>query len=810
MKLWLARLFSGYLILVGLLAHAGLLVGVWYVLREYQVTPRQAMVLGVERLGLDWPWLQALVSPAPSYRDHRFDGRLRASHPRILLPELADWSGVGVPALMAEREAAYQAQGIEPLGRCPQTALLGKAACYVITGDPRVGADLLDAAKRFVIATPNASATYGNVWQLALAYDFLHLYPELSASDRNQIESKIVEGLERTLVLLDSPEPSLWHGRTTLIAMAWLAAVVLDPDTPQYEDLITRSQGHFLDLMEALALTEAWPEGYNYWIQNRAFLVALAGSAYVNGLVNARHRERVQDILRRTGFWHIYATRPDHTVEGFGDEGSRLDLKDETRRVIDVIAQATDSRVLATFSRYLQERHGEQSYYRGYRWGFRLFNDPSLTPLGGEGLAAFRHLPEAELFGRDALNLAYLRSDWSPEATFISIKAGHNFTHHGHYDAGHFTLFKGAPLAVNSSVYGGGFFSRNRLHYAIRSVAKNTLLVLRPGERVQPNRVFTDNVAAGGQRIVLPTGSTIQSVRQWYTNLGDGLHLEGATLRNFEHEAQRYTYLAADLTGAYNNPRYDAGGWSGKAQQVERALFYLRAEDRLLIRDRVVSVEPEYRQKWLLHTIERPRLDGAEVLVGSADNGILESPAREALVVNEPGTLLVQRLLPEDGVMRLVGGPDYQYYVEVDGDDTDLDGVNMAEGSLNRPWFENAFWRLEIQSASPRQTVDFLVVLSPRLGTPATPASPLENADGTPIGAVMGSEAVIFVESTDGESDPLLPGQLTRLWLVGLPPLAQVQIRVMGEQRTSQASTAGVALVSLDPLDSGRVVISWR
>jgi len=810
MKTWLARWLSAYLILVGMLAHTVVLLGAWYVLREYQVTPRQAMVVGMERLGLDWPWLEDLLTPAPAYRDHVLDGRLRDSHPRILLPQLADWSGQGVPALMVEREAAYRTRGVEPLGGCPQSSLPGQAACYVITGDPASGEALLAAARRFSVTPPRASGDYGNLWELAFAYDFLHLYPGFGEADRSSIRTRIVEGLEQTLLLLDGPEASLWHGRATLAASAWLAAVVLEPDTPARLGLITRSQGHFLDVMQALALTEAWPEGYNYWIQNRAFLLALAGSAYLNGLLESRQRGRIRTALERTGFWHIYATRPDGSVEGFGDEGPRLDLKDETRRVIDLIAQATGSRTLATFSHYLGERHGPESYFRGYRWGFRLFNDPSLEPFGGEGLNAFQALPGAELFGRDALNLTYLRSGWTADATFISFRAGHSFTHHGHYDAGHFTLFKGAPLAVNASAY-GAFFSPNRLHYGIRSVAKNTLLVLRPGERVRPQRRFTENIAAGGQRLVFPTGSALQNVGQWYTNLGDGLHLEGATLERFEHQPPAYTHLTADLTRAYNNPQYDAGGWGGKVERVQRMLFYLREQDRLLVHDQVLSRAPAYRQKWLLHTVNKPQVAEARVLRGEPDNGILESPGREALVSNPPGFLQVERILPADGVIRLVGGPDYRYYVEADGDDSDLDGKNMIEGAVDRPWFDNPLWRLEIQSATPRRAVEFLVVLSPRLGSPPQGrAAPLAASGGPLAGVKLEDEAVLFTTPESSELTPLLPGGIRRLWLVGLPPLARVALDAPGLTREVRASGGGVALLELDPLTSGRTVISWR
>lgn len=105
----------------------------------------------------------------------------------------------------------------------------------------------------------------------------------------------------------------------------------------------------------------------------------MAASAYVNGLDNARHKERILALLKRVGLWHIYATRPDNRIENLGDEGSRVDLKDETRRVIDVIAQTTRAPVFASYSQYLQQLHGAESYYSGYRWELRLFNDPTVN-----------------------------------------------------------------------------------------------------------------------------------------------------------------------------------------------------------------------------------------------------------------------------------------------------------------------------------------------------------------------------------------------------------------------------------------------
>lgn len=802
----------------GLMAVATVIGGmIWVLLADYPLTLRQMLVRGLEWSRLNPPWLIELLEPAPRHGDWVLDGRLRATHPRIVLSELAGWSGEGVPPVLAAREAGYRRWGLKPPSvACDGNGRLELAACWLGTGDRQSGQRLLEALRRFTpsLASARSGDQAGECWELALAYDLLRVYPDLRSEDRRQFEARLEQALRGTLGQLDDGGPSLWHGRGTLAADAWLCAVVLDPTDRERERLVARAQGHFLETIKALELTEGWPEGYNYWINSRAFIIALAGSAYLNGLEDSRQAERIRQVLRRVGYWTLYATRPDHRVEGLGDEGPRVDLKDETRRVIDLIAQATRDPVLGAYSAYLGRLHGPESYYGDYRWGFRLFNDPALAPAVEAGLGGFAGvLPTAGLFGRDALNLLYIRSDWSPDATFISFRAGDAFTHHGHYDAGHFSLFKGAPLAINSSTY-GGFFSPNRLHYAIRSVAKNTLLVLRPNEIVRPNHFFADNVADGGQRVILPTGSAIGDLQGWLDNRDRGLHLRGGRLLQFEHHEGDYTYIAADLTAAYNNPIHDEGGWGGKVERVERQMMYLSGEDRLLVRDRVRTVEADFVKKWLLHTVEQPQVADARVLRGGRDNGILESRDDWVQVRNGRGWLTVQRILPEDAVIRLVGGKDYQFYVEADGDDARLDGVNFIEGSSLKPWFDVGWWRLEIQPGAPRREDAFLMVLTPALDAPRLARAVPLSLDRAGHGVVTDESATVFVDEPGrGEIRLTMPKMAGVVRVVGVPPLARVSVRPEAGtapplERTANAG--GVVVFTGTERWRGRLVLNWR
>jgi hypothetical protein len=68
--------------------------------------------------------------------------------------------------------------------------------------------------------------------------------------------------------------------------------------------------------------------------------------------------------------------------------------------------------------------------------------------------------------------------------------------------------------------------------------------------------------------------------------------------------------VAADLTNAYNNPRYTTPGNSPKVKRVWRRLVYLRPLDIVLVADTVESTNPVFEKKVLLHAIDRIEVGG--------------------------------------------------------------------------------------------------------------------------------------------------------------------------------------------------------
>lgn len=792
-----------------MIAAALLSVSFWAV-RHYDVSFRFLLGQSLEHAGIQHAVFDSLLRPPHRYEDIAQDGVIRQDHPRILLPGLAQWDGAGISPLISERLALYQSTGerVADYPVCKRIHVMSHVMCWLTTGDPSEARRAVNLLLRRELTPPDVKKSGNNDWEWALAFDLLAKFPGMDAYEQAAIAAKLRAQLVAYLIILDDDSASLWHGRSSFAAQAWLLAVTLSGQDDADELLARRAQAHFLQTIGALALTEAWPEGYNYWINNRALVIALAASAWVNGLEASELAPSVVQALRRAGLWAVYATRPDNRIEALGDEGPRVDLKDETRRAIDVIAQLTGDSVFATYSSYLQKLHRQESYFRDYRWSFVLFNDPAVSRLPGipagelTGLEAY--LPRVELFGPNALNLLIVRSGWGPDDTFISMRAGHVFTHHGNYAAGHFTLFKGRPLAVDSARY-NGFFSPHRLYYGLRTVAKNSILVIRPGDTNRPDEKFVKSVNDGGQRLVIPTGSRIRDVEHWRAQLGARDHYEGGELQEYDEQEDNYAYVRVDLAAAYDSLRYDSEGKGGKVSSVQRELLYLFKEDRLLVRDIVTATDPDFNKKWLLHTINRPLVENSRLVLGEKNAGVFESEAESAVVLNTPGRLDVERILPEDATLRVVGGAGFEFLVEADpGDDgRRRKGENFAEGGNARMWFDNAAWRLEFQPGQPRARDEFLVALSPSLGTDRSEEVTALNFLVEPgAGLATPYHLVVYTNRGKlGEVSVALDGNQRSLLVVGVLAGDKYQLELEGKSEYYEVTRSGVLEIALPKTD---------
>jgi hypothetical protein len=302
------------------------------------------------------------------------------------------------------------------------------------------------------------------------------------------------------------------------------------------------------------------------------------------------------------------------------------------------------------------------------------------------------------------------RSDWSPEATYVTFKAGDNYWSHSHLDQGAFTIYKGGELAIDSGFYGPTYGSDHHMNYTYQAIAHNLVTVTDPKDTVpapgkdKPRPIAND----GGQRRV-----------------GSGWGVEAAPLDRSEWEAKRDIYhtatmgplldkgglvvAAADITPAYTNRRSGDGTFSARTRRVERfwRIFgYDRVDDVVVVFDQVTATKGSFRKRWLLHTIDAPSLSsgGFSITVAPQDR-----PGHGG------GRLEGKVLLPKDAVINAVGGRGLEFFV----DDRNYDENGALYEALRKAGASNVEpggWRIEVSPPRDETEDMFLVVLLPLAG----------------------------------------------------------------------------------------------
>jgi len=770
------KIIKIYLLCVGIIAHIALLIGGYVLMGKYNLSPQYILSRGLVSIKDKSPYLKDLLSATTIYPDYQPVSQFNKNSPRILSQVKKLLNG----SLLNSDFAKNKLKQYKP---CYNQGVLGKLSCWIYKRDNDTQQSLKNEMLGIKLDLSNKNSFYGNGWELAFAYDTIKNTNILTLHERQLVEKKLLKAIEYYLSVLNDNSVSLWHGRAEITSYLWLCYIsLIDPPIAIQADV----EAHFAELIKALELTPAWPEGYTYWINTRALPITLALSSYVNGTGDSLLKKKVMTVLNEVGYWHIYATRPDISIEPIGDEGSRIDLKDETRRVIDIIAQTTKNRDFSRFSQLLEKKHGIESYYRSYRWGYYLFHNPKLDIglVPSDSMSMFQGLlPEARAFGEKYYGLSFVRQNWFPKGTFMNFKAGDVFIHHAHYDAGHFTLFKGKPLIVNSSVY-GGYFDENRLNYSIRTIAKNSIIIQKSNESVKANRFFKENVADGGQRVVLPTGSAIQSVSQWYEKRVNSPVLMAGSIVDSSHQ-KSYSFIKADLTKAYNSTWYDENDDGGKVSKVERSFLYLREEDTLFISDYINTTDVTFSVKSILHMVNRPQVDNLTVLIGDASNGILGSESTSFKVENEEGRL-VGTIFNTNNI-RIIGGSNYKFYVESDGDDATFNGKNYTEGVSDKLYQKAAGWRLEAISDDNKRVHEIITVLQPSITT--FREDPLLERQAVGAKLIETEKSIVLISNTQSNIEVKNITPQKKIYIMGLDPKIDYFLHVSGKPvKTIQGS----------------------
>lgn len=529
------------------------------------------------------------------------------------------------------------------------------------------------------------------VKQLAQAYDWLHA--QWTPAQRDSLRDKLADGCAFVIDYIRrerlSPYNVILYNSPLQALMA--CSIALYGEHPRSEAFMAFT--HDLWIKRVLPVWRQVFGGSGGWHEGGEYVAVGIGQA-VYTLPAMWRAATGEDLfgsepgLRGFLDFLVYRTRPDGSQFRWGDGGFF------GREGVDVAPLALTYRHAAAYSRLNTPRRTSPT---GWPWGpltDSTLNDPR----------AIEALPRSRLF--DGIGLIVARSDWSPDATYVSFKAGDNYWSHSHLDQGAFTIYKGGPLAIDSGAYGPRYGSDHHLNYSYQTIAHNTITVTDPEDHAaMATREGARPIANdGGQRRV-GSGWGIEpaplDLDEWLARRD--LYHTGRLVRTLDEDD--LTVAVADLTPAYHHPRAAAGELSHRTPRVERAwrvFAYDRQDDVVVVYDDVRATTAGFRKRWLLHSIEAPLVDAA---------GFTLAIPAQARPGRGGGQLRGHVLLPRERHLLTIGGPGFEFYI--DGKNYDEDGTLWASLRQGEHAPEPGAWRIELTPAQSANDDRFLVVMLP-------------------------------------------------------------------------------------------------
>jgi VanZ family protein len=698
-----------------------------------------------------------VVLPAPEdLRVPELPG-FRQAHPRLPYPSPADVARLKAENPEYVRQLVLRAQG----GKGDLSASLVAAVLAPETQDVR-------AIVERVLRLRPAWRGHEQTKPIAQTYDWLH--DRIPADLMPRLKDKVIEAcnFQINVIRKEALSPYNVYLYNSPLQALMACALAIHGDDERAAPVMAFTHDFWIN-----RVLPVWRQvgGQNGgWHEGNEYVGIGIGQAIYQ--VPAMWRSATGEDLFRSepairGFldFLVYRMLPDGTSMRWGDG------RFGRRQVFDADALALEYRHAAAYT--LSTRAGEKLQPTSWPWG-------PLTDRSLYDPEAVRAMPLTHV--ADGLGLVVARSSWNTDATHFSFKAGNNYWSHSHLDQGAFSLFKGAPLAIDSGCY-CGYGGDHHLNYQYQTIAHNTITVTDPADFVQmpvrqgkPPRTIAND---GGQRRVGSAWNLHAApadLEDWQSKLRD-FHT-GRLVRVVEQDG--LLVALTDITAAYTNSESGVHSFHHRSRRVEKAwriFVYDRVSDIVIIHDTVEATRADFVKRWLLHSAFQPRIDGRKFT--------LERPAT-ATVTGLP-QLQGEVIFPRDARLVTIGGPGFEYFV--DGMNFDENGTLAANIARGPSELDPGAWRLEIMPQLPAIEDRFLVVLRPGLSElPALDIRPMETPES------MGAEIH-------------LPGRMLRLAF----PRDRLAVDVMltwadGIPRTLTVDGAGERAPALGWVDQLR---SW-
>jgi hypothetical protein len=751
------------------------------------------------------------------------EGATTTAHPRLLVAEKDPFSGLD---LLRARYAA---------GARPSDDLPGWALSYLLTGDEAYAKRALAALPDTQLHGAKGSNRYLVFLRRSLAFDWLYRYPGFDAALKDKLAAELVDGAAQMLALqsLADPAQASYHNHTAReLALAAFALWAVEGH-PSVEERaapmraqVDRALDNVLETSQLVDPLGGYHESTDYMRITWAPLALLA---------EMRRTRSGEDPARRFGVFanmgttYLYKLLPDGScARDDDDEFPHLDDLDA------VVLGYAVHRFKDPYAAFLLRRSG----WLPKAWRIPvlefLWDDPSVAPRDPAATSE-AELPRQRLF--PGIGHLVLRDGWRPDSTWIELACGPYFAKHDHLDAAHFVIYHKGQLAIDSGADYTETESPHYLNYYRRTVAHNSVLVYRPGERFFWGEDLWQAANDGGQRMDSSRfWNSVRSLEDWRRtrDLWDRCRLAPVAF-----EPGVFHYAKADATRAYP---------PSKLKSFTRELVYLEPARTLVVFDRVRSADASYRKAWLLHGVNQPRVEGPQAGFGAGHGGTSYRNATLATFEEGEGRLRVHALLPREREVVARGGPGFEFWTPGDArggpwgsgqnwplepaeggplpDDPYL--VRMWKtfwgGSLERLSPSNrravvpGAWRLEVSPAEPAEDDVFLNVLEIADRADATPPRRTAAIEGHGLtgAAIEGAAVVLFASGTGPlqEGEATLPAiEAPALLLTGLEPGAAYEVQLTSGfapgsplwQASGEATDEGTLRVARDVRQEARL-----
>jgi Heparinase II/III-like protein len=692
--------------------------------------------------------------------------------PRMLVAEGDSWSG------LAALKAKYAA------GARPSDDLPGWALSYLLSGEESF-------ARKALAELPSAEPRRlkgSNLYMLflarALAFDWLYGYPGFDAALKEKVARELVEGASKMLARpsLADPRQASYHNHTVrelALATVALAAVEGEPSVEaQAAPLRAQARAALDNILETTELVD--PEGSYHESMDymRITWAPLALLAELRRTTTGEDPARRYGVFRNMGPTYLYKVLPDgSTARDDDNEYPHLDAVDN------VVLGYAVHRFKDPFAAWVLQ----QRAWLPKEWGIPvlefLWSDPTVAPRDPSSTTE-AELPRSRLF--PGVGHLVMRNGFGPDATWIEFACGPYFAKHDHLDTNHFVVYRKGYLAIEAGADYTDTESPHYLNHYRRTVAHNTMLVYRPGERFFWGENLWPAANDGGQR--MDSSRFWNSVRSLEDFRRTRDLWDRGKIEAYETIPGTYVYTRGDGTRAYHPE---------KVERFVRSLVYLPEGDVLFVLDRVVSRDPSFKKVWLLHAVGEPKVEGGSEGRAIGHGGTSHRDATAFTLEDGGGRLRVMALLPKERDVVVRGGPGFEFWTPGDerggawgsGQNWPLDppegGPLPADPYLKKMWL--TFWGEDLKRLSPsnRKAVvpgSWRVEVSPQaaaredvflhalvIGERGAPAKRVEGVNGYGLaGAVVeGDGAVLFAtEGTQEEAEATIPDIASRFLVI--------------------------------------------